>query len=116
MADARRPPPAIAILRASVLAWLRDGLANPAGMLRISDDRQGPWITDAELGQALLLGLVQRYRPLDLRGFEGFALTGFGRWYLAWLAAAETPPRACLENPFEAALREREAATREGGA
>lgn len=98
------------ILRPAVLDWLRDGLSNPAGMLRLSDTSGRPWVGDDELGECLLLGLVARFQPFGIEAFEGIALTPRGRHYLAALAErrrlVSSDPRACKVNPFEAATDE----------
>lgn len=112
----------MSILRAPVHTWLRSGLENAAGLLRLCDERGRALLPDSDLGECLALGLCTLYQPFGIPRYEGAALTPKGRAYLALLEErarlaegathpqAADPraddPRVCRRNPFEDAARE----------
>ncbi len=96
------------VLRDEILSWLAEGLENPGGLVRLSDpETHRALVSDQELGDCLLLGLIGRVPDFELYGFGGFALTPRGRLYLRRIASARAAqggrdPRVCQVNPFAA--------------
>ncbi len=94
------------VLRGAIESWLREGLSDPQGALRLADGKGRELASEAAVAELLILGLIAP--AVD---YEGFHLTQLARTYLVAIGPKKAPvavtqeqqrdPRACAVNPFE---------------